>query len=415
MTQNLLSIRLVVFLLCIIIGLSIVGCSQPDGPYGSAVGPSRTGEMITDIYDADADTSYILSTGRSYHLYVGSAYGITADGLVRFYKVTTDSTMTVDSARIELHYEGGIGDGYFPEPAGQLIYTYWTENYPPNPSTLPTGNPVDAIIEETSEDTGKIFFPIPQAVIAEWLEYSEAEADTSEQNSNPTEYDRPTSDRSGLTLRIVAPYAYDRLVGFRYNATDSLRPQLHVFITIHDSAGVAVNDTTLSTFSIAELSLLTNDSTETGDQIIIGSGTACRSFVRFDISSLKARSEEITLVINRAVMTLHRDSSAFSWAPATKSVLSGRAIDDNWFTDPPATQVSLQAQTTAIDTTGDNVGIVVTDLVVQWITSGKDNYGIGLYSGGESSSIDRIAFYPSDYPDTTLQPKLTVYYTEFPR
>ncbi len=415
LSHNTIICRSAVFLT--VLGLLMTGCAEPDGAVGSSVGVDLGGRFAWDSFHADADTSYAApqsGTGGSPHLYVGRAFGITAEPLLRFNKPPEPWPIDwwVDSARIDVHYQGGISDDDFPPLEGFVIDLAWREAEPPEWGSLPGGAPVEVRIDYAQPDSGSAAFILPPEMVANWLSWVDS-------SLIDTSWHDTTRADSGLTLCIYptpvgCPTRLARLRS-RSALEDSLRPRLSVFITARDSAGGELHPDTLQATPSDDLFLIQNDETDTGDRLVIGSGAVFRSLLRFDVSRMWTLTDSLHIVVNRAIMTLHRDRSPYPWASVTRSVFPFKLTDDRWLTEPDSAQIAGFVITpTVVDTSADSLQIVVTGPVAGWIADPECNHGLALYSGSEGLDIDRIAFYSMRAPEP-LRPRLTIYWTEFPK
>lgn len=385
----------------------IAGCSQPDGPVGSSVGGDPGGRTATRIATSDRDTSFAvsrISTGGSVNIYVGSAHGISSEGLLRFNRPDMPDTFSVDSARFDLFWDGGIGAGHINAWQVSYLHTEWGESSIIDPDTLPEGQPFDFRVIPSSDSSGSIEILMSKDEVEAWF----ARIDSIETDTIDID--------SALTIRLRAIDAVEWLARFRSGGAstdDSLKPRLKVFVTIRGTSG-ADSQVTVTALPDADQFLLTGFPTETHNRIVIGSGVAFRSVIRFDMSPLETRSESFHIVVNHAEMTLYRDRTVFQWAPVTLAISPFRMIDDRWLTEPDSMGLSaFTIKTTPVIDDIDSLNFLVTPLAAEWIED--DNFGIALFSSAEGNDINRIAFHASNDPDVARRPKLTVHFTEIER
>ncbi len=402
----------------------MTGCEQPDGSVGSLVSNSEnTFAKVVDLLVL-VDTSYVMpsaATGGSAYLYVGSANGVSADALIRYAIPTLPYDLRVDSAKIELSYQGGIGNKAFPNIKGELLRFRWSESSAcEDIPVLPFGK-VEPRFEDLPGDTGEIVFPIPSRVIEDWFSLvDDLEADTTEYDSTgsgDTKFGNAVSE-SALTLKISHTGDANRLVQFqsRNVTVDSLKPHLYVFIEALDSAGGNWYADTLDILPSADLFRVKSEPVEIGQKLMVGSGAVIETALKFDMSPLLAAMDSSYIVINRAVLNLFIDTTSNQVFSKTPSLWPFMFDDDRWLTRPAASdETGFVITTTAIDPDENKVQVVLTYPAGVWIETPEDNHGMVLHSGGEGLNIDRITFVSSENPDVSRHPYLTVYYTEYPR
>ena len=414
----------------------MLSCSQPDGPSGSAVGVDLGGQLRTAVLPVDTVQIVSYEQGASEYLYVGDAQGLNSEVLIRFFMPVVDTSFTVDSARIELNYGGGIGDGDIVSWQCQRIKHDMT-GPPPAQGDIPTGTPLDLIVNETAPDSGNVKINLDPADIIQWLLPDSTKLDTVPKKPGdvigPGDLIKPV-----MTIRLSAPDAMEKLIRIHSGASDSLRPRLHIYNPTTDSLGNTIADT-LSVVPIARISLIVNSDPADGSRLIVGDGAMILTLLRFDVSELTDMLETSHVVINRAVVTLHRDKSLYPWG-ARKSAVSLRAQklnDDKWLTDLNGWKATpaysgYPFNTATVDSAEDAIEFVVTDPSLSWIettewdeetsrvVSVDKNFGVLIqpYSGlfhpfRKGIDIERLAFHAADDPDPALRPTLTVYYTEF--
>ncbi len=402
-----------VFLAAVI--LSLIGCDEPEGQIGSRVGILPGGEAVTEVFYADMDTSFAVSpapTGGSKYLYVGEAYGVTAKTLIKFNRPSLSDewdVWTLDSSRVEMIFQGGIGEGAnTPVEAKQInlwvtdwrdTTRIWTEYDTLDASTFPAG--IDMTVEDdfAQGDTGMVRILPDFNWVFGWL-YT-------------------TGVDSGLTIMLQSPDAVDRLRKFHSRASgDFFKPRLVLFLTVRNATREARHEAKIEVFPSGDAFIATYDTTTVGStDLLIGSGAAYRSFIHFNLDMIDTLNYYV--VVNRAMLTLHR-KQIVELLPVTLSIshralycdsLNGDSLDiDNL----RASVLKSFNNLTPVDTLSDEQEVVITSVVADWLLGKDANHWLALHSWDEGSGIDRIAFH-SAAGDTALDPGLTVYYTRFER
>jgi len=389
--------------------LFIFGCEQPDGTTGSGVGGGPEGVAREMTFNAGTDTSYYRQethTGGSAHLYVGSSNGISSEAVLRFNRPIYSGSVRVDSARIELAYQGGIGSGPTPAVEANLVYFGWSESTPPKRTDLAGGRQLP-VTYNTGGDSGWMHYAIDTSEVNAWFR-------TVDSTRADTGWSDPIRPDTSLSVVLRSPAATDKLLRFRSRAAtaDSLKPYLMLFVKFSDSLAVD----TIRVGAISDLFLAEDTSPLPSDRISIGGGAAIRTAMSFQLDSVWQRQIEHHIVVNRAVLTLTRDRSANPWAPVTRSIWPFQMNDKRWMTEPDSAEYSGYVLTpTAIDTTLDTLQLIVSTPTVKWAKGDSTNYGLLLESATEVLDIERISFFSFADPDPNRRPRLTIYFTELAR
>ncbi len=391
------------------LGFLAGGCAEPDGSVGSGVGGGPEGVPGQITCQVQSDTSFharSVGTGGSAHLYVGSSKGISPEAVMRFNRPLTSAAIRVDSARIDVAYQGGIGDGAIPEVAASLVYFPWSESHPPSRADLTGGTLLTANLV-TGGDSGRFHYALDAAEVNAWFKV----VDSSRADTGFSDPGRPDTS---LTIVLRAPDAQDKLLRFRSRSAtaDSLRPYLMIFAAFPDS----VTSDTIKVGAIGDLFLPDDQNPIPAGRLCIGGGAALRSALNFKLDSLWSWQSDRYIVVNRAVLTLTRDRALFAWAPWTKSVWPYQMTSKRWMTEPDSAEFSgFVFVPTAVDSAADTLQIVISTPTVTWARRDSTNYGLMIESAGEGLDIERIGFYDSTDPDPVKRPRLTIYYTELQR
>ncbi len=397
--------------------LLLSSCEQPDGPVGSGVGSEQGGQTYMGVFNVAQDTSFYNSdvkTGASAHIYIGKYEGILAEGLMKFYRPILPAQWTIDTAYVKIGFQSGIGTGGAINVASNLLDLEWSEAEPPalaDLGALDQNNYPDPIA--ITADSGVVAFPVNREWVDQWLRWE----------NNFTEDDTTWTDTlradSSLTLHLFSDDEMPELLK-RFRArgalTDTLRPRLFIQLTVEDTATGDTYPDMLMTTANADIFLLENSNSNAVSDLLIGSGCAYQSNLRFDVSDIYARHDDYNVAVNKATMTIFRKREIAANFPPTLSLWPFRLTDELGFTMPDsAGESGFVYISTAIDTTLDSLEIDVTIPASEWIRSVDKNHGIAIHSGTESLDINRMAFYSMEEQDTTLHPRLTLYYTEIPR
>ena len=303
----------------------------------------------------------------------------------------------------------------------ELLRFAWSEAHPPRKIDVLPEAVLQPRLTEPPADSGVVVFPVPKGSIDAWLAPPDTSAEDTTDGVSSGACDakaRWLTAEPHLSFKVRASGRGDRLVRFwsRNAAGDTIKPRLMVFITARDSASGEMLPDTLDLTPNGDLFLVVNDSTDTGGWLVVGSGAGFETDIRFDLTPLWQSAGWSHIVVNRAVVTLHKAPAGWSTLPETPSIWPARLTDDRWLTEADASgEAAFVTLPVAVDPDAETFEIAITGLTAEWVLSPQDNFGLALHSGGEGLNLDRIAFHSVRDPDSTKHPTLTVYYTEFPR
>jgi len=409
-----------VIVLILVISAVLISCEQPDGLVGSGVGSASGGQTYVDTFQVEADTSFAISsinTGASQYVYVGSAFDIQSQGLIRFNRPLLPVEWSIHSAWIELSYDGGLGSDEEIWIGTKLLDFSWSESDPPkweDVSAASTGEEWETSIILNKND--EVYsYQLPNVWVQNWLEWKYSGSDTV--------WTDTTRNDSAMTLHMTGPESFaltNLLLRFRSRIAtdDSLRPKLFIDFTGKVDPDSAEYRDTLSVNVTGDLFLVKNHAPETDQNLFIGSGASYKTHLKFDIDRMwdKINSGTHHIIVNRSVLTLHKNLTLTPDIPRTESIWPFKLNDIEGFIDADSShETGYTLVTTAIDSALEMVEIVTTKPVSEWIEDSEVNFGISLHSATEGYRIDRLGFYSSEAVDPALRPKLIIYYTEIPR
>jgi len=410
-----------VIVLIVVISAVLISCEQPDGPTGSGIGSPSGGQTYVDTFHVEKDTSFAITsvnTGGSQYVYIGSAYNIQSQGLIKFNRPPLPVEWTLNSAWIELSYEGGIGSDDELWIGTELLDFQWSESDPPKWGEVPSGSMGEEYDASATLNKNDEFykFNLADVWIQAWLEW-EYSGETDTVWTDTTRHD------STLTLYMTGPESVDivnLMLKFRSRTTseDSLRPKLFVDFTGKVDPDSAEYRDTLSVNALGDLFILKNHTPKTDQDLFIGSGAAYKSHIKFDLNPMWERVDAGThhVIVNRSVLMLHKNLPSSGEMPRTKSVWPFKLNDVEGFDDADSLhETGYTLVTTAIDSASETVEIVTTPAINDWFEDREKHFGFALHSATEGYYIDRLGFYSSEAIDPSLRPKLIIYYTEIPR
>lgn len=352
-------------------------CTRNQGnPVGSRFFQrTNPGSEKQNIFQAAVtDTFYHTSvnTGASSYLYVGQNGNDRVRTLICFTNLpdsgSLDSTVvTLYTSRIMGKAEGILTTSV------HTITKEWKESE----ITWSTFEP-DFIGEEIltleipSTLSDSISFPLPLSLIRSWMDSLTA------------------SQNYGIVL--TSSSASFMVEFFSRHVTNG--PNLTLYLT---------QDTTQTIASSTDAFIATTYENPTPDRLFIANGTALRTLLFFDLSSIPAEA-----TINRALLTLHSDTSlSVPNHSEPFDLLVYTATNSPW----PIPSVPYDS---TISITGnvedDSVTINVTSTIQNWSSGKNENHGFLLVGKSEKSNLSRRAFY-STSADSVWRPRMEVFYS----
>ncbi len=376
-----------IFNFIVILGLLIafVECGKNSkNPVGSKYIEPRGAEKDTVFYASPLDTFYHNDTecGISSYLYLGETEYVKAKTLIWFSNLPDSGTL--DSAVVTLTPDEIIGPstGVFTASV-HLIQNDWDE-YETTWETFKqdqVGEEITTFELNAAEiaanlDSLKITFRIPILTVQSWI-------------------DTATADNNyGI---LISYDLSDFVVGFDSRALSG-GPKLDIYAT---------QDTTQFHETISPIQdafIATSKQTERSDRIFVTNGSALRSFLNFDVTSIQ---EDAT--INRALIVLHVDTLLSVPDNSTSFYIYTYPIKNSviW----PISSVELDSTISALGTvSGDSATFNITSIMQNWTSGKSENYGLILKGSNEVYNLHQRGFFSTE-SDSLLQPHLEVYYT----
>ena len=376
-----------IFNFVLVLGLFIafIQCGKNSkNPVGSKYLEPRGSENDTTFTASLQDTFYHtdIECGISSYLYLGETEYLKAKTLIWFSDFP-DSGI-VDSAVVTLTTYEIIGSltGSFTASV-HLIKSDWDE-YETTWETFEQNQvgeeiatfELDAAEIDANLDSLNISFRLPVATVQSWMDTATAD------------------DNYGICLSYSTS---DFVVGFDSRAlTDG--PKLDLYVSqdttqLHETLSPK-QDTFIATSLQAERS----------DRFFITNGSALRSFLDFDVTSIQ---EDAT--INRALVVLHVDTLLSVPDNSSSFYIYAYPIENSvtW----PISSVELDSTLSMLGTvSGDSASINITTIVQNWTSGKSENYGLLLKGSSEIYNLHQRAFFSTE-SDSLLRPRLEVYYT----
>ena len=370
---------------------------KPGNPVGSQYYQRENigSESDTVMVSSPADTFFqtVVNTGESAFLYVGQANDIEAISLIKFH-VEVDSGI-VDSGFVTLYpndlfggNSAGVSTVSIHEITGEWDETTITWDEFNNSGLLGpeiATFDLDEVGIEDNPDTMSISFRLPVNVLQSW-------ADTATADLN-----------YGFALKCSNTSFITRFYSDEYSLNLSKLPLL----TLYFSYPVDTSKSTYLVNALHDAFVAEKSIAPRQDRLIIADGTAYRSALFFDVSTIPAEA-----TINGAFLTLYTDTLlSFPYHESVYTVSAYRLIETPW-----DFQNMDYDSTMGLGgfVTEDSLLINVSFFVQSWTTGDMENHGIVLKSADENANLYERAFIstsPGAPEDSLKKPKLHVYYS----
>jgi hypothetical protein len=322
------------------------------------------------------NTSQVAGTGSSSVLLVGQLNGYVSRAFARFDTTAIPPAGTVlGSATLEVVFLGGSGDDLPLSVALHRITGDWSETAQDTIPAFAT-DALDTLVMDPQASLDTLRFDVAE-LVQFWI-------------------DNPGSNR-GVMLAGLDGSA--RMLELSSSETSFLP---RIFSTWTAAEG----DTTSTSFSVEDVSLITTDSSfqpvaELPGRMTIARGFVARGFVMFDIPDLGARA-----TINRAEIVLHIDAAQSSF---DQFQLVYQRVIGPTFEDADTSVDPTFFGNASVSADVDSVVSVVTGLVDGLVST--VNRGLLVRALDERPDVDFVRFHGFDTEVPELAPRLRIWYT----
>lgn len=367
-------------LLCVLL---FVWCTQKESsPVGSSYLDENTFGLIAQkmLYPASSDTSFYtpVSTVSGKYLYIGQMKDMHAYSLLRFTGI--EDSVEIDSAVIAFTVYRLINTSTLPA----VIDVYaaastWDDSsvtYEDVHSRL-IGNHLGSITV-SSDTTDSLFFRLDKDLVEIWMDSSKSDQNyglylDSNDDFMIQCYSRDISSSIGYGPVLML-----------YSSEDTLRyPKF-----IEASQDIFLPSTSNEIDS---------------DRLIIESGTAYRTYIKFDLSIF-----EPTDIINRALLILSVDTTRT--LPDIGDSFALTVCNPDSLVDLES--LECESDYVSAGSVIDTEGTVDLTYQIQGITAGQlKDTGFLIKNQSETSEFSRISFF-STTADSTIRPRLEIIYTK---
>lgn len=371
--------------------LAVNGCQSEPGDVGlSFISPNDTTgvkylDSVTDSLTVTSSTyEKAVNTYGATFFFVGKYEQFESKSALKFVNIPADyDSATVLSASINLR----AGDVVFQNKTGITDFTVYKILTGINLATVTIDSITSSTVGTTPlgsysgvvPDTQFISVPIDNQTVKDWLEYA---ADTSYAQKNYGIMLQPTS--ASTTIRGF--YSFN-------NQTVNL-PYLSVVLTKNGETDtikiIAPETVSLSDAQSANLP---------PERMLVQNGIAYRTSMTYDLSKLPSN-----VIINNAKVELHLDSKAsYISESGSRTLVFGLINDTSGFGDTLFTNAFPQDSVT--------YSVSVNQIFQNWNSGFLPNLGLSIKGSFELQNLDRFIFYSNEVADTTLRPRLKIYYT----
>lgn len=157
---------------------------------------------------------------------------------------------------------------------------------------------------------------------------------------------------------------------------------------------------TVIAYSSTDMHVVKNESSVLGsEQIVLQAGTALRSNLSFDLSSIPANA-----IVSDAKLILYRDSNA-----TTLGSISADSVFVNALFDSNTDSIYTGLNSRLLARKGNTYEGRIFDIVQYWLSSPAKNQGLQLRIVGEDSNLNKLVFRGSSYSDASLRPRLLIF------
>lgn len=378
-------------LLAILLSAFMISCENEPGDVGlNFISPGDTTGVR--YLDSEKDSLTITSTSferpvntyGSLNLLLGKYEEFESKTIIRFLSITGDyDSAVVNSATLYLR----TAEYYFKNNTGVTAFDLFRINTNLNLQTITADSINSSAVGTTplgsysgvAPDSQFISITVDNQTVRDWLEYA---ADTSYAQKNYGLMLQPNS--ASTTIRGFYSFVnepdlvpYMTVILTKNGETDTLRLDISESLTLSGSSPANFPP----------------------DRMVVQNGIAFRSALNFDLSKLPQN-----VIINNATVqfTLDHNASYIS-KDGNRTMIVGLINDTTGFGD------TLFVNAFPRDSV--NYSVSINPIFQNWNSGNLPNLGMSIRGFFELQNIDRFIFYSPAVSDTTLRPRLKIYYT----
>jgi hypothetical protein len=383
--------------------LFAVACDEDPTSVGEGILPDEDIILVdTLIIHQPTETfsfPFALTTGGLNFIYSGENAEVRVESIFRFDVLLSDMGVTADSiAAVIENHDGIFNASLILTPVvfeGDSAESLEFELFEPRNAWLASGFNRDIFesIGRSSEpvasgamvlgDTAAVEIDLPAELISRWAELSEQ-----------TVFPRG--------LIITSPPDSRGIVAFEGRSVEETGPRLRIIIGSADEPDTLTFSQTIrgyAAFPKYEIDITNN--------IVLQAGTATRSVLKFDLSSLPAGA-----FIHNARLEMVRNEDL-----TVTGQFSADSLEVNEVVDPDKRTFSNRFQqffTKSADTAAHTVtySASVTNIIQAWST-GVENRGFLIRDANETAGFHRTSFHTETAAEPGRRPRLTIIYSAF--
>ncbi|MCJ7553167.1 MAG: DNRLRE domain-containing protein [Ignavibacteriaceae bacterium] len=383
-----------VLFLLLISSLILISCSDDPSSVGlnlleqDYLKVDTINSVEGNFFQTSSHFKKVISLGNSSRLLVGMKDNLTAYSIMNFAFFLPDSVKTdfnegnivIESAFIELYPNYVFTDSLveFDFTVHKVLSTWSSSTFSADSfSTLQYD--LDDVSSDKSFGDSVYSFKINNELAREWIDFS-----------------MNTDSLTNYGILISPTVSTQKIVGFQaYNAYLDADSKLKVIISKQGSY-----TDTLTGIVASDISLVLGDLPQTEpDYMLVQSSLAINSKLYFDLSSIPTN-----VVINRATLTLHSDSTKNVFGSSFENSLLAFLIK-NEETNEVDENLFIRLSDFNYQYSGD-----ITPMVRKWLRD-NDNQGMILRSGSEQVGVELFNLFGSEALDPSKRPYLEIVYT----
>lgn len=320
------------------------------------------------------------SYSESYILFRFNVY--LADSLINKIK---DNKLQIAETWMDMKVKYSLGEKSLPFDFSvhQIRKTWSSEHFNIDSLTVLNYDANDISFSRSINDTLVKFNLQPNSVF-EWLKYS---VDTLSAPKN-----------NGILLK--PSFSTQRFLGFEGIQLSNNADAPTLYIVLEQPS---VFKDTIAVSPYMDIHAVKGQEINTISDIVLQGGFAHRGFLFFDLSSLPKG-----IIVSKAILELSVDSiNTVDGVPASDSILV-KILNDS----TKKTYTADSSIYTILSRSGNLYSGDISWIVQKWISGSNENKGIELSLTDEKSSVARIWLYGSKETNTSLRPRLKIYYLQ---
>lgn len=391
-TAQLSNLRLSVFLIIITALLfSISGCENDPGDVGIIfVSPDDTsGVKYLDsqrdsIQMSSSSQKILINAYGSVNLLVGRYQDYECKTVIRFFNLPPDFDSSEVSSAIFYMRNNKY---YYEDNSGVTAFEMFSMLEDKNFETITLDSLTSMSVSTTPigsfsgvvKDSQLVEVPLDNQTIEDWFNYA---ADTAYPQKNYGMMIQPTNASSAIKgffsfNNDVSVIPYITVIKTKNGITDTITMNVNVSLSLSNAPASVISP----------------------DRMLVQNGISFRSSLNFDLSKLPNN-----VIINNATIdfVMDQDQSYIS-ENGSRTIVVGLINDTTNFGDTLFVN--------AFPSDSIRYSVSVNQIFQYWNSGVFPNLGVSLRGFFELQNIDKYSFYSPAVGDTTLRPRLRIYYT----